>query len=162
MNRTRFVVMMAALLGACGGGSTEETTDETTETTSGDETTTTASADIPWDDMTPQQRGQFMQQTVMPEMRAMFQEFDGERFAEFGCATCHGENAHDVAFQMPNGLAPLNPEHIPAMFESDQPMAVFMTQRVWPRMAELLGEPQYNPETHEGFSCLNCHATEGS
>lgn len=150
-----------ALATACGGseGSTDEDTDMTTSGGEG-ETETSAEADVAWADMTPEQRGQFMAETVVPEMQTMFQEFDGERFAEVNCATCHGENAQDVGFSMPNGLAPLNPEHIPAMFESDQPMAQFMTQRVWPRMGELLGEELFNPETGSGFSCLNCHATE--
>ena len=40
-------------------------------------------------------------------------EFDGERYADFGCGTCHGEDAREVGFEMPNGLAPLDPAHIP-------------------------------------------------
>lgn len=155
---------LLAVLVACGGASEDDTT--TTDTTTGDEQETTVvndAQDAParFDDMTEEQKFAFMQNTVMPEMTQLFQEFDGERYAEFTCANCHGDNAQEVGFEMPNGLAPLNPEHIPAMFESDQPMAQFMTQTVWPRMYQLLGKDPYNPETNEGFGCLGCHAMEG-
>lgn len=115
-----------------------------------------------WKEMNDEQRGAFMEQTVMPKMKALFQEFDPQEFSNFTCKTCHGPNAQEVGFHMPNGLAPLNPEHIPAMFQSEKPMAVFMTQKVWPQMTDLLGELPYNPETHEGFSCLHCHATQSA
>ena len=150
-----------AMASGCGGSPQDEEPVQE-EQTAGDETTTTDEAGpIAWADMSMEQRGAFMNDTVMPEMRAMFQEFDGERYAEFNCSTCHGDNAQEVGFEMPNGLAPLDPSQIGAMFQSDQPMAQFMTQRVWPRMAELLQEEPFNPETGQGFSCLNCHATQG-
>ncbi len=153
---------LLVMVGGCGGGSAQTTEGSGSSTGSGSETTTTASAggpSTPWDDMTSEQKGQYMAEVVMPEMQRLFQEHDAERYANFSCATCHGENAHDVAFRMPNGVAPLDPAHIPQIFASEEPGAVFMTRTVWPRMAQLLGEPQYNPETHEGFSCMHCHAT---
>lgn len=156
----KFVSLVVVLvLASCGGAASSSSgSDEGsgTEPTGGGET---AAARPAWHDMTLEQRGHFMAEVVMPEMRTLFQEFDGTRFAEFSCETCHGANAHDVNFHMPNGVAPLDPAHIPAVFSSTEPGAVFMTQRVWPRMAELIGEPLYDAETHEGFSCLNCHAT---
>jgi hypothetical protein len=160
----RGALMVSCLLvltcgcGGSGGGQTSEG-GGTQGAGSGSETTASASGpSTPWDEMTSEQKGQYMAEVVMPEMRRLFQEHDAEEYADFSCATCHGDNAHDVGFRMPNGLAPLDPAQIPAMFQSDHPGAVFMTQRVWPRMGELLGEPLYNPETHEGFACLNCHA----
>lgn len=144
-------------MSACGGSTPEEDTAETVDTTGGE--TEAVRAEVPWAEMSPEQRGAFMRDTVVPEMQAMFQEHDAERFADFGCATCHGETARDVGFRMPNGVAPLDPSQIPAVFQSDRPMAQFMTQRVWPRMAELLGEAPYDSETGAGFSCLRCHAT---
>jgi hypothetical protein len=93
-------------------------------------------------------------------MKPLFEEHDSERFADFNCKTCHGDNAQEVEFQMPNGLAPLDPTQLAAMFESDQPMAKFMTGTVWPKMSELLGKPRFDPQTGQGFSCLNCHATK--
>ena len=59
---------------------------------------------------------------------------------------------------MPNGLAPLSHDDIGATFASSEPGAVFMTQTVWPRMAALVGEPQFDPATNEGFRCYDCHA----
>lgn len=155
--RTRLTIPFVLLALGCGGAAAEEPAEDET-TAGGDETSTEASADLAFDDMTPEQKGQFMAEVVMPEMSAMFQEFDGERFADFTCATCHGEDAQAVSFEMPNGLAPLDPAQIPAMFASDQPMAQFMTQRVWPRMGELLGRDLFSEENQSGFSCMNCHA----
>ena len=99
-----------------------------------------------------------MAEVVVPAMQPIFEERDATRYADFGCATCHGANAHDVAFHMPNGIHPLTHADITATFQSTEPSATWMTQRVWPEMARLIGEPQFNPETGEGFSCMNCHA----
>jgi hypothetical protein len=144
---------------ACGGASETTTADETqTADTSGSE-----APQIAWADMSPEQRGEYMANVVVPRMRPLFQAYDAEEFADFGCPTCHGANAHEVGFHMPNGLHPLNPAQIPSMFESEDPevqrLAQFMGGQVLPAMAELLGTQPYNPETHEGFGCLGCHAT---
>lgn len=147
-----------ASLAGCGGSSGSAAEPAPTDSTTTSSTTGGETAHVAFDDMTPEQKGQFMAEVVMPEMQRLFQEHDAEEYANFSCATCHGENAHEVGFRMPNGLAPLDPAHIPEIFQSQHPGAIFMTQRVWPRMAELLGEPLFNPETHEGFSCMNCHA----
>jgi hypothetical protein len=32
-----------------------------------------------------------------------------------------------------------------------------MMERVEPEMATLLGLPPYDPNTHKGFGCGNCH-----
>ena len=154
------------LMLGCGGDVAVERAEVESETT-GQETTTEVVQDTPaesadpatWADMNHDQRMAYMRETVMPEMKALFVEFDGERYADFGCGTCHGEDAREVGFEMPNGLAPLDPAHIPDIFQSERPMAVFMTQKAWPKMAELLDEPLFDPEVGEGFSCMNCHAT---
>lgn len=171
------VSMTLALLMSCSSSNPTTTTSTTgtTETTSGGSTATTPAADadasttataaadasaapqVAWADMTHEQKGQFMRERVMPEMTQMFQAHDAHRFEHFTCATCHGANAREVNFHMPNGIAPLDPTQIPGMFASQDPMHVFMTQRVWPRMTELLGAQRYNPETHQGFGCLGCH-----
>ncbi|MEZ4335365.1 MAG: hypothetical protein R3B82_01955 [Sandaracinaceae bacterium] len=152
----------ALCLAACGGSGEGTEPTETTET-SGSETTGAEGGSeggtVAWADMDQEQRAAFMSEVVVPEMRPLFQEVDAERYAEFGCRTCHGENARDVSFEMPNGVAPLQHSQIGAIFQSEEPMAQMMTQRVWPRMAELLGEPQFDPQTGEGFSCFDCHAT---
>lgn len=148
--------LLVLVAGCGGGGATSESTEA--QASSGSETASSERR-MAWHDMNDEQKGQFMAEVVMPEMRQLFQEHDAEEFADFSCRTCHGENAREVGFHMPNGLHPLSHDQIMATFASDHPGAVFMTQRVWPRMAELLGEPLYNPETQQGFSCLNCHGS---
>ncbi|MFO0685333.1 MAG: hypothetical protein U0234_24955 [Sandaracinus sp.] len=149
-------LFVVALLG-CGGGSSSGSTESSGggDSAGGETATTTWPA---WDDMTQEQRGHYMAEVVVPAMQPIFQERDATRYADFGCATCHGANAHDVAFHMPNGIHPLTHADITATFQSTEPSATWMTQRVWPEMARLIGEPQFNPETGEGFSCMNCHA----
>ena len=157
MHRT-ILAGVCVILAACGGPAAEPV--EETEAT---ETSGSEEAQIAWADMNQEQRGHYMATVVVPRMRPMFQEFDAEEFAEFNCATCHGDTARDVGFHMPNGLHPLNAGQIPSMFESEDPevqrVAQFMGG-VMTTMAELVGEQPYDPETHEGFSCMNCHAAE--
>ena len=116
-----------------------------------------------WEERVFDERRQLMVNRVMPEMSAAFREFDAERYADFSCATCHMPNFQDVNFHMPNGLAPLNPADIPTLRESTDERiartAQFMFQNVLPDMVQILDVEPYNPETHEGFGCLNCHAT---
>lgn len=142
------------LMNGCGGGS-EPADESDPSTSSGSEST----EDPTWAQMDHEQRETYMQETVTPQMRQLFQEFDAERYAEFNCATCHGENMQDVNFEMPNTLAPLVEAEIPAMFQSEEAMPIFMTQRVFPRMVQLLDAEPYDPQTHQGFGCLGCHAT---
>lgn len=161
-----FLALAAPLLISCGGAGSDASSETGSESSSGSEATTDQSTQAstpsgpprPWAEMSHEERAHYMAEVVTPEMRTMFQEHDAEEFADFGCRTCHGENAREVSFAMPNGLAPLSHDSIGAIFQSEHPGAVFMTQRVWPRMAQLLGEPLYNPETHQGFSCFDCHA----
>ena len=119
-----------------------------------------ASAGPAWKDMTREQRGAFMKQHVLPEMKAAFAAFDAEEFGEMNCATCHGAGAKDKTFTMPNPKLP----HLPTddagwkALEAKEPAAVkFMRETVVPRMAALLREAPYDPATHEGFGCFECH-----
>lgn len=149
-----FALLSFIVVLGCGGSSSTQASGET-ETTGGE----TASADqIPWEQMTHEQRGHFMAHVVMPAMQPIFQDHDATRYAEFSCGTCHGANAHDVNFMMPNGLHPLDHATIMATFQSQDPSATWMTQHVWPRMAELLGEEPFDQATGSGFRCTDCHA----
>lgn len=152
-----FVGSSMLLLVSCGGGAAEPTSAE--QGGSGGEA---AAAAPSWAQMDHAQRARFMAEVVVPEMRAIFQEVDAQRFADFGCPTCHGANAQEVSFAMPNGIAPLDRSNMQQYFESTEPIAVAMRERVWPRMGQLLGEPLYNPETHTGFSCFDCHGVQGA
>ena len=151
--RNVMVLSVLALLGCGGGGSASTDTTTTTTTTTGGE-----AEHVAWDDMTHEQRGQYMAEVVMPAMQPLFQNHDATRYAEFSCGTCHGANAHEVNFVMPNGVHPLTHADITATFQSQDPSATWMTQQVWPEMARLIGEPPFDPATGQGFSCMNCHA----
>jgi len=158
-----------ALLSSCGGGSGSDTVgtegEGAGEETSGGEQVAAGGGDenIPWEQRTDRQKAQFMNEVVLPAMKQLFQEFDAQEFAEFNCQTCHGANAREVQFHMPNGLHPLNPASMPTPESTDPEVArwaTFMKTRVQPKMIELLGVPGYDPATNQGFGCFSCHATQ--
>src|SRR5262245_38672767 len=134
MNRATYTAMCVLFL-ACGGPSAATNADEST---TGDEAAPTAFAD-----MSHEQKVEFMGHVVVPRMEPMFEQYDADRYADFGCRTCHGENAREVEFRMPNGIHPLNPAELPAMFQSEDPQvqraAQFMSGQVMPAMVEMLG-----------------------
>jgi hypothetical protein len=44
---------------------------------------------------------------------------------------------------------------------ADKPeLSKFMAEKVSPTMADTLGLPHFNPETHEGFGCGGCHTID--
>jgi hypothetical protein len=113
----------------------------------------------PWSELTIEQRFEFMQKVVVPEMTAVFQKADPE--AKVSCGTCHGENARAVGFKMPNGLAPLNIADFPLNQSPDKDIAAaaaFMAAEVVPAMAALLEIDVRSPENPMGFGCFSCHA----
>lgn len=103
----------------------------------------------------------YMAEVVTPEMADLLAADDPEAREHFGCASCHGDGFQQVRYRMPNGLLPLDPEHMPSA-DSDNPREArvtrFMQDVVTPRMAELLGEEPYDPETGQGLGCFACHA----
>lgn len=113
-----------------------------------------------FDKMTHEERGRFMKETVLPRMKAAFSAFDAHEFGEMNCRTCHGPGAKDKTFKMPNPKLPKLPtdEAGWAALEKKEPEAMkFMKETVVPQMAALLGEKPYDPATHEGFGCFECH-----
>jgi hypothetical protein len=97
-----------------------------------------------------------MKEVVVPEMEKLFKAYDGTKYAEFGCKTCHGDGVDDHTFKMPNSKLPkLNFEDPSKM---DAKAAEFMKTQVKPAMARLLQESEYTPENPKGFGCLECHA----
>jgi hypothetical protein len=113
---------------------------------------------IPWAEQTREQRLEYMGNVVYPKMKALFQGYDAEAFADFKCKHCHGDDMEQVDFKMPNGLVPFPKDDVwQAAVAQDEDAAKFMAEQVVPAMAELLGQAPYDPETHQGFGCLNCH-----
>ena len=116
-----------------------------------------------WPQMSEKERGEHMGAVVLPRMKALFQEFDGERFADFSCGTCHGAGAEDGSFEMPNpGLPHLDASGLYKKHRKATPEnADFMWKEVEPEMAQLLGLPRYSFVRKSGFGCAECHIVEG-
>ena len=105
-----------------------------------------------YQDMTFEQRQQYMTETVLPTMKAEFEAVDAS-YSSMNCATCHGDGATDGTFSMPNGgLAALDVNAWPT-----DPPVDFMTNTVVPTMADLLDEDPFDASTGEGFGCFGCH-----
>ncbi len=166
----QFLILFLCFLGVSGCGSenkdstesgnppastennnTPTNNDNNTPIDQGDNTPT---AEPTYSEMTFEQKRTFMQQVVMPEMKALFTEFDAEEFGRMNCMTCHGRTANSVNWKMPNGIEPLNPADIAS---DTSEMAVFMKEKVSPKMAELLGKEPWSPTNTSGFGCFNCH-----
>jgi len=101
---------------------------------------------------------------VLPNMAQRFQAFAGTANATLTCRSCHGPDPESVAYRMPRGLPALDPAHLPEASDTDQRgrTAKFMIETVTPTMADLLGEPSYDPKTERGFGCFKCHPAVGS
>ncbi len=112
--------------------------------------------DKPWAQMDEGERMEHMGAVVMPRMKAVFQAHDAERFADFGCATCHGEGANSGDFAMPSASLPqLDAAKFYKQHRKHQPdMVALMWKKVEPAMGEALAVTY-------GFggevSCNGCH-----
>ena len=124
-------------------------------------TAPTAGATVAWKDMNHDQRVDFMKTTVLPKMKAEFAAYDGKKFGNITCGTCHGDGAKEGTFKMPNPkIKPRIGNDMPS-FEKlmkDRPDAVkFMSTKVVPDMAQMLGQEPFDPKTGKGFGCHACH-----
>src|SRR5262245_27841161 len=118
------------------------------------------SPEVTWPDMVKDQRIEYMRTVLLPRMKEAFTNFSPDRFSKMNCVTCHGDSAADGSFKMPNPKLPKLPttpdgfkqlaQEKPAVFE-------FMKNEVKPKMAAMLGVPEWNPETKSGFGCMECH-----
>ncbi|HJL19849.1 MAG TPA: hypothetical protein RMH99_29570 [Sandaracinaceae bacterium LLY-WYZ-13_1] len=173
--RTFGLVWALGGLASCGGATaTEEATDEPAEesaTTSGAETAEATAEDVipsppePWAEMSADARQAWMFSEVSPRMEALFQSHDTEAYADFGCASCHGEDASERGYAMPSPSLPAlhatgTPEQEQMVREYPE-MVRFMYNDVLPAMQTLLGAPDYDEATGEGFSCFACHPHAG-
>ena len=121
---------------------------------------------IDWEHMSAAEKKKYMKTTVLPTMKKEFQAFDAKTYKKFNCATCHGDGATDGKFKMPNAKLPKLPKPTAQSdfveLQKKKPEAVkFMGTVVKPKMAELLGLPQWTPETKTGFGCYHCHTKQG-
>ncbi len=149
----KLLISVALLAAACGSKSPSTTT-----TPTGGDTATVVLPDVPFDKLDHDQRIAFMKQKVVPTMKPLFQNHDPKRFAEFGCKTCHGKQAKEGHFDMPNPELPkLNFADMSKFKKED---LEWMGKEIMPTMAKTLGQEPYSEQNPKGFGCLECH-TEG-
>jgi hypothetical protein len=116
-----------------------------------------AAGGFDFDKLTHDEKVDFMKKKVMPTMKPLFVKFDGKKFANFNCKTCHGKDADKRKFKMPNpGLPKLDFAALKAGKQAPK-MAKFMGETVKPEMAKLLQQPEFTETNPKGFGCLECH-----
>lgn len=161
-------ILFAATLTSCGGTSPEAATPGTTAepVTEASEPAAEAPAEPAdvaapeaWsDDLTPEQKGAFMVEYVMPGMQPVFAQSP-----DFSCKTCHGaEQVDNRAFAHPNQYLPRLEFKDGKMtsFETHPEVSQFMAEKVLPAMAQIMGKEPYTPENPTGFGCSGCHAVD--
>ena len=110
---------------------------------------------VPWKDKNREEKQAYMAAHVEPMMGKLFQKFNKKGYAEFGCATCHGENAERVGFHMPNGLVELDTKDpVADGMNIDEETGKFMVEEVLPTMSRLLSKTD---EHGKPVTCLTCH-----
>jgi hypothetical protein len=123
-------------------------------------------ANIDWASMTVEQKKKYMKVTVLPTMKKEFQAFDVKAYKKFTCETCHGDGVETGKFKMPNPKLPRLPQPTSRSdfveLQKKKPEYVkFMGTVVKPKMAALLGLPEWSPDNIKGFGCYRCHGKVG-
>ena len=147
---------------ACGGGDKAQRPSASAQQA---EARLHAGPPKPWDEMSFDERADYMKTTVVPAMKPIFEAFDADFFADFGCASCHGDAAEAGTFEMPNPDIMALPEtgtpEQKQMVADSPEWLKFMIGKVYPNVRDLLGKPNWDNETKTGFSCFGCH-TKGA
>ena len=120
----------------------------------------TKSDSIDWKSMDHDSRKAYMRQVVMPAMRTAFAAFDSVKFGNMKCGVCHGDGARDDSFKMPNPKIFKLPNSREGWAKADPKFMKFMKETVKPKMAAMLGMPEFNMQTKAGFGCGNCHTDQ--
>ncbi|MBK6922847.1 MAG: hypothetical protein IPH07_36000 [Deltaproteobacteria bacterium] len=98
-----------------------------------------------------------MTDVVMPELGALFREYDATRYAKFDCATCHVNHAHHPKDGLPK--IKLSDGGYEQLVKEKPELMEFMG-KVAPAMAKAMAEPPFDPATGQGFGCGGCHTVE--
>jgi hypothetical protein len=110
---------------------------------------------VPWKSKSREEKQAYMAAHVEPTMRTVFQKHDKKGYAEFGCQTCHGEDAERVDYRMPNGLPSLDEKDpVADGMATDEETGKFMVDEVLPMMSRLLSKTD---EHGKPVTCLTCH-----
>jgi hypothetical protein len=104
-----------------------------------------------WSSQSFVEKHETMTFVVLPNMGRAFAKFRGDDVPKLRCTSCHGVNAEDIHYRMPNGGArALDPDHLPGV--GDGPWAKFMIEEVEPAMKQMTGDSR--------ITCFTCHAKE--
>jgi len=117
-------------------------------------------ANIDWAKMSRAERKDYMKTVVLPKAQEMFTSFDPKQFKHVTCGTCHGDDYAHGTYKMPNADLPMLPSSARGFKElrdRSPEIVAFMSTRVKPTIAALLGLPEYSPANPQGFACFNCH-----
>ncbi len=101
-----------------------------------------------WAPLTWEERHDTMTWSLLPSMMPVFQKTFATDLPKLNCRTCHGKNAEQVQYRMPNGLPALDPTHLPTGRIADA-----MKNEVTPLLSQILGKPE---------TCFSCHPSTGS
>ena len=96
-----------------------------------------------------------MKKVIQPTMGQVFSEFDGKKYGEFGCRTCHGEKKQDPHVVLPK--LTLSGDGFQKLMAAKPVVMKFMAEKVTPTMATSMGAKPFDPATHQGFGCGGCH-----
>ncbi len=151
------VVELDAAMAADSGSGSGSGSGSASATAMVDDPTNYPHHDSTFDKLAPEARSKFMKEHVTPTMKRAFQKFDPNEYADFGCKTCHGKNAREVHFHMPNpNLPKLDFAKLKAG-KQEPKVAKWIGEVVEPEMAKLLGAEVASESNPKGFSCLDCH-----
>jgi hypothetical protein len=145
---------LAAL--GCDRLSSEPRAPDRTEQDSGLETRYDTALDPgSWDDMSFDERKQFMRDVVLPTVAPLLSEFDAQRFAAVSCKTCHGSGVQAGDFALPSPDVPaLDNQALKNPSAELAPIVDFMRNVLKPTMSDLLGKRDM-----AALRCSTCHTS---
>lgn len=179
LSQNPLMLIVALGLAACGGAEPAPATPPGTGTTAPSASTTAATTTPPpaatttaattattappaakgaFSTMTNDQKLEHMKMVIKPTMGKIFAAYDPKDFADFGCATCHGEKKQDTHQALPK--LTLSGDGFKKLSAAKPAVMKFMVEQVTPAMATAMGEPPFDPATHKGFGCAGCHTVQ--
>jgi hypothetical protein len=89
--------------------------------------------EVAWKDLTKDQRGKFMKAVVTAQDEDRLPDLRPKKFEKFNCATCHGKDAKEREFKMPNPNADIH-----ALPDSPEGFKALMAKKPdWPKLRQV-------------------------